>query len=65
MLIIIARLHDSIVADGKHISEYLSALAEEAEASDYDIVIGSGFLTVRKDKSKRIVASRTIIVLII
>lgn len=65
MLIIVARLHDSIVADGKHRPEYLSALVEEAEASDSDIVIGSRFLTVRKDKSKRIVASRMIIVLII
>ena len=43
----------------------LSALGEEADAFDSDIVIGSRFLAVRKDKSMRIVASRMIIVLII
>lgn len=60
-----SRLHDSVDVDGQHCPEYLSAFGEQAEAFDSDIVIGSRFMTVRKDISMRIVGSRMIIVLII
>lgn len=51
-------------ADGQHRPEYLSTLVENAEKNGSDIVIGSRFLTVRKDKSMRMVGSRMITVLI-
>lgn len=51
-------------ADGQHRPEYLTALVEKAENTGSDIVIGSRFLTVRKDKSMRMVGSRMITVLI-
>ena len=51
-------------ADGQHRPEYLSALVEKAVKTGSDIVIGSRFLTVRKDKSMRMVGSRMITVLI-
>lgn len=51
-------------ADGQHRPEYLAALVEKAENIGSDIVIGSRFLTVRKDKSMRMVGSRMITVLI-
>ena len=51
-------------ADGQHRPEYLSSLVEKAETTGSDIVIGSRFLTVRKDKSMRMVGSRMITVLI-
>lgn len=51
-------------ADGQHRPEYLAALVEKAEKIGSDIVIGSRFLTVRKDKSMRMVGSRMITVLI-
>ena len=51
-------------ADGQHRPEYLAALVEKAENTGSDIVIGSRFLTVRKDKSMRMVGSRMITVLI-
>lgn len=51
-------------ADGQHRPEYLAALVEKAESTGSDIVIGSRFLTVRKDKSMRMVGSRMITVLI-
>lgn len=51
-------------ADGQHRPEYLSALVEKAVNTGSDIVIGSRFLTVRKDKSMRMVGSRMITVLI-
>lgn len=51
-------------ADGQHRPEYLAALVERAVNTGSDIVIGSRFLTVRKDKSMRMVGSRMITVLI-
>lgn len=51
-------------ADGQHRPECLSALVENALNTGSDIVIGSRFLTVRKDKSMRMVGSRMITVLI-
>lgn len=51
-------------ADGQHRPEYLDALVEKAVKTGSDIVIGSRFLTVRKDKSMRMVGSRMITVLI-
>jgi glycosyltransferase involved in cell wall biosynthesis len=51
-------------ADGQHRPEYLVALVEKAVNTGSDIVIGSRFLTVRKDKSMRMVGSRMITVLI-
>ena len=51
-------------ADGQHRPEYLVALVERAVNTNSDIVIGSRFLTVRKDKSMRMVGSRMITVLI-
>lgn len=51
-------------ADGQHRPEYLSSIVEKAENTSSDIVIGSRFLTVRKDKSMRMVGSRMITVLI-
>ena len=51
-------------ADGQHRPEYLAALVEKAEKTGSDIVIGSRFLTVRKDKSMRMIGSRMITVLI-
>lgn len=51
-------------ADGQHRPEYLAALVEKAVNTGSDIVIGSRFLTVRKDKSMRMVGSRMITVLI-
>lgn len=51
-------------ADGQHRPEYLSTLVEKAANTGSDIVIGSRFLTVRKDKSMRMVGSRMITVLI-
>lgn len=51
-------------ADGQHRPEYLAALVEKAVNSGSDIVIGSRFLTIRKDKSLRMVGSRMITVLI-
>ena len=51
-------------ADGQHRPEYLTSLVEKAVITGSDIVIGSRFLTVRKDKSIRMVGSRMITVLI-
>lgn len=51
-------------ADGQHRPEYLTALVEKAVNAGSDIVIGSRFLNVRKDKSMRMVGSRMITVLI-
>lgn len=51
-------------ADGQHRPDYLAALVEKAVNTGSDIVIGSRFLTVRKDKSMRMVGSRMITVLI-
>ena len=51
-------------ADGQHRPEYLSALVEKAVKTGSNIVVGSRFLTVRKDKSMRMVSSRMITVLI-
>ena len=51
-------------ADGQHRPEYLTSLVEKAVITGSDIVIGSRFLTVRKDKSMRMVGSRMITVLI-
>lgn len=51
-------------ADGQHRPEYLASLVEKAVNTGSDIVIGSRFLTVRKDKSMRMVGSRMITVLI-
>lgn len=51
-------------ADGQHRPEYIAALVEKAENTGSDIVVGSRFLTVRKDKSMRMVGSRMITVLI-
>ena len=51
-------------ADGQHRPEYLAALVGKAVNTGSDIVIGSRFLTVRKDKSMRMVGSRMITVLI-
>lgn len=51
-------------ADGQHRPEYLASLVEKAERAGSDIVIGSRFLTIRKDKSMRMLGSRMITVLI-
>lgn len=51
-------------ADGQHRPEYIVKLVEKALADNADIVIGSRFLTVRKDKSLRMLGSRMITVLI-
>lgn len=51
-------------ADGQHRPEYIVKLVNAALANGADIVIGSRFLTVRKDKSLRMVGSRMITVLI-
>lgn len=51
-------------ADGQHRPEYLEKLVDSAESEHADIVIGSRFLTVRKDRSLRMVGSRMITVLI-
>ena len=51
-------------ADGQHRPEYLAAYVEKALNFGSDIVIGSRFLTVRKDKSICMAGSRMITVLI-
>lgn len=51
-------------ADGQHRPEYISNLLSKALAENADIVIGSRFLTVRKDHSLRMIGSRMITVLI-
>lgn len=51
-------------ADGQHRPEYLDKLVDAAENDHADIVIGSRFLTMRKDRSLRMVGSRMITVLI-
>ena len=51
-------------ADGQHRPEYIVKLIEKAMVDKADIVIGSRFLTVRKDKSLRMLGSRLITVLI-
>lgn len=51
-------------ADGQHCPDYLSSLVDKADKTGSDIVIGSRFLTVRKDRSMRMVGSRMITVLI-
>lgn len=51
-------------ADGQHRPEYIVKLVEKALVDNADIVIGSRFLTVRKDKSLRMLGSRMITVLI-
>lgn len=51
-------------ADGQHRPEYLSDLIDKACSTNADIVIGSRFLTVRKDVSARMVGSRMITFLI-
>ena len=51
-------------ADGQHRPEYIVKLVNAALANRADIVIGSRFLTVRKDRSLRMVGSRMITVLI-
>lgn len=51
-------------ADGQHRPEYIVNLIEKAMVDKADIVIGSRFLTVRKDKSLRMLGSRLITVLI-
>lgn len=51
-------------ADGQHIPDYIPLLLDEAQSRSADIVIGSRFLTVCKDKSLRMIGSRMITVLI-
>ena len=51
-------------ADGQHRPEYIAHLANKARTENVNIVIGSRFLTVRKDKSLRMIGSRIITVLI-
>ena len=51
-------------ADGQHRPECFSSFVENALNTGSDIVIGSRFLTIRKDKSMRMVGSRMITVLI-
>lgn len=51
-------------ADGQHRPEYIVKLVQKALVDNADIVIGSRFLTVRKDKSLRMLGSRMITVLI-
>ncbi len=51
-------------ADGQHRPEYIKALVDKAQSDGSDVVIGSRFLTVRKDKSLRMIGSRMITVLI-
>ncbi len=47
-----------------NIAQFLASLVEKAERAGSDIVIGSRFLTIRKDKSMRMLGSRMITVLI-
>ena len=51
-------------ADGQHRPEYISKLVDKALSENADIVIGSRFLNVRKDKSLRMIGSRMITLLI-
>ena len=51
-------------ADGQHRPECFSSFVENALNTGSDIVIGSRFLTIRKDKSMRVVGSRMFTVLI-
>ena len=51
-------------ADGQHRPEYIKDLVEEAQSDGSDIVIGSRFVSVRKDKTLRMIGSRMITVLI-
>lgn len=51
-------------ADGQHRPEYIKELVKRAQIDNADIVIGSRFLNMRKDKSLRMVGSRMITVLI-
>lgn len=51
-------------ADGQHRPEYLRSLIEKACIENADIVIGSRFLTVRKEVSARMIGSRLITFLI-
>lgn len=46
-------------SDGQHLPEYVPVLAQEIE-NGYDIVIGSRFLTEKKDFSPRMIGSRFI-----
>lgn len=51
-------------ADGQHRPEYLSVLVDEAHKTNSDIVIGSRFITEKKDTSMRMAGSRLISFLI-
>lgn len=51
-------------ADGQHRPEFILKLLSKALVENADIVIGSSFLTVRKDHSLRMFGSRMITVLI-
>ncbi len=51
-------------ADGQHRPEYIKALVDKAQSAGSDIVIGSRFVNVRKDKTLRMIGSRMITVLI-
>ena len=51
-------------ADGQHCPEYIKVLVDRAQSVGSDIVIGSRFVSVRKDKTLRMIGSRMITVLI-
>ena len=51
-------------ADGQHRPEYIKDLVDKAQSDGSDIVIGSRFVSVRKDKTLRMIGSRMITVLI-
>lgn len=51
-------------ADGQHKPEYLPVLVDEAHKTSSDIVIGSRFITEKKDTSMRMAGSRLISFLI-
>ena len=51
-------------ADGQHRPEYIKDLVDRAQSDGSDIVIGSRFVSVRKDKTLRMIGSRMITVLI-
>lgn len=51
-------------ADGQHRPEYISELVSKAQFDNADIVIGSRFLSMRKDMSMRMFGSRMITFLI-
>ena len=51
-------------ADGQHMPQYIAPMVERMEQTGADIVIGSRFVTKKKDSSTRMVGSRLLVGLI-